>query len=180
MNVIQTQKVFALFAWIAIVTVTVDLVPLNKRKLVEYLRLPTRNEQSVGDGEGRLPRNLGNNDITKLLDDLDNQTEAIKSGQQIGEELLGDKNETGEHNQKNTDNIAEEVTDSASEAVRIADAPVLVDTNGVPEKTTAVESGASYLAGKPLLILNKENKDPDVNKWFLYYPLSTESDQQTA
>lgn len=73
----------------------IPAVPLNKRKPVEYLRLPTRNEQSVRDGEGRLPRNLGNNDITKLLDDLDNQTEAIKSGQQIGEELLGDKNETG-------------------------------------------------------------------------------------
>ena len=57
---------------------------------------------------------------------------------------------------------------------------MLVDANGVPEKTTAVESGASYLAGKPLFILNKENKDPDVDKWFLYYPLSTESDQQTA
>ena len=72
-------------------------VPLHKRKPVEYLRhtLPTRNEQSVSDGEGRLPRNLGNDDITKLLDDLDNQTDAIKSGQQIGEELLEDKNETG-------------------------------------------------------------------------------------
>ena len=66
---------------------------------MEYLRytLPTRTEQFVSDGEGRLPRNLGNNDITKLLDDLDNQTEAIKSGQQIGEELLGDKNETGDN-----------------------------------------------------------------------------------
>lgn len=64
--------------------------------------------------------------------------------------------------------------------MRIAEGPVLVDTNGVPEKTTAVESGASYLAGKPLLILNKETKDPDVNKWFLYYPLSTESDQEAS
>lgn len=36
-------------------------------------------------------RHLGNSDITKLLDDLDNQTEAIKSGQEIGEELLGGK-----------------------------------------------------------------------------------------
>lgn len=72
-------------------------VPLHKRKPVEYLRhtLPTRNEQSASDGEGRLRRNLGNKDITKLLDDLDNQTEAIKSGQQIGEELLGDENESG-------------------------------------------------------------------------------------
>lgn len=177
MSVIQTQT---LLAWITIVTVTVDLVPLNKRKTADYLShtLPTRTEQSVSDGEGRRPRNLGNNDITKLLDDLDNQTEAIKSGQQIGDELLGDKTETGEHSQKNTDDIAEEVTDNTSEAVRIAEGPVLVDTNGVPEKTTAVESGASYLAGKPLLILNKETKDPDVNKWFLYYPLSTESDQE--
>lgn len=65
-------------------------VPLHKRKPVEYLRhtLPTRTEQSASDGEG-------NKDITKLLDDLDNQTEAIKSGQQIGEELLGDENESG-------------------------------------------------------------------------------------
>lgn len=56
--------------------------------------LPTRNEQPVTDKEARPPRNLGNNDITKLLDDLDNQTEAIKSGQEIGEELLGEKNDT--------------------------------------------------------------------------------------
>lgn len=72
-------------------------VPLQKQKPVEYLRhtLPTRNEQSASDREGRLRRNLGNKDITKLLDDLDNQTEAIKSGQQIGEELLGDENESG-------------------------------------------------------------------------------------
>lgn len=75
----------------------IRIVPLNKRKTADYLShtLPTRTEQSVSDGEGRLPRNLGNNDITKLLDDLDNQTEAIKSGQQIGDELLGDKTETG-------------------------------------------------------------------------------------
>ena len=62
--------------------------------------------------------------------------------------------------------------------MKIADAPVLVDSNGIPEKTTAVESGASYLTGKPLLVLNKDKKD-DVHKWFLYYPLSTESDKQT-
>lgn len=56
---------------------------------------PIRNsEQSVSHEEGRPPRNLGNDDITKLLDDLDNQTEAIKSGQEIGEELLGEKNES--------------------------------------------------------------------------------------
>ena len=75
----------------------IRIVPLNKRKTADYLShtLPTRTEQSVSDEEGRLPRNLGNNDITKLLDDLDNQTEAIKSGQQIGDELLGDKTETG-------------------------------------------------------------------------------------
>ena len=75
----------------------IRIVPLNKRKTADYLShtLPTRTEQSVSNGEGRLPRNLGNNDITKLLDDLDNQTEAIKNGQQIGDELLGDKTETG-------------------------------------------------------------------------------------
>lgn len=69
--------------------------------------------------------------------------------------------------------------DTTSQAENITRAPALIDTNGVPEKTTAIESGASYLTGKPQLILNKENKNPDVNKWFLYYPLSTESDQQT-
>jgi len=62
--------------------------------------------------------------------------------------------------------------------VSISEAPALVDIKGVPEKTTAVESGESYLTGKPLLVLNKEDKDPDVNKWFLYYPLATESDKQ--
>lgn len=62
--------------------------------------------------------------------------------------------------------------------MKITDAPVLVDSNGIPEKTTAVESGASYLTGKPLLVLNKDKKD-DVHKWFLYYPLSAESDKQT-
>ena len=75
----------------------IPIVPLNKKKTAEYLShtLPTRTEQSVSDGKDRLPRNLGNNDITKLLDDLDNQTEAIKSGQRIGDELLGDKIHTG-------------------------------------------------------------------------------------
>lgn len=48
----------------------------------------------MSDEEARSSRDLGNNDITKLLDDLDNQTEAIKSGQEIGEELLGEKNDT--------------------------------------------------------------------------------------
>ena len=78
-------------------SVMIQVVPLNKRKTAEYWNhtLPRRTEQSVSDGEGRLPRNLENNDITKLLDDLDNQTEAIKSGQQIGDELLGDKIHTG-------------------------------------------------------------------------------------
>ena len=80
----------------------IQAVPLKKRKPVESdLRLPTSDEQFVRDEEGRLPRNLGNSDITKLLDDLDNQTEAIKSGQQIGEELLGDKNETGDNSSTN-------------------------------------------------------------------------------
>ena len=55
---------------------------------------------------------------------------------------------------------------------------MLTDTNGIPGKTTAVETGASYLTGKPFLVLNKENKDLDVDKWFLYYPLSTEYDKQ--
>ena len=68
--------------------------------------------------------------------------------------------------------------DDASEAVAIAEAPVLVDANGIPEKTTATENGISYLTGKPLLVLNRENKEPDLDKWFLYYPLFTDSDKQ--
>ena len=68
--------------------------------------------------------------------------------------------------------------DVASQAVAIAEAPALVDTNGIPEKTTAIENGVSYLTGKPLLVLDRENKDPDMDKWFLYYPLFTDSDKQ--
>lgn len=69
-------------------------------------------------------------------------------------------------------------TDDSSQAISIPEAPALIDVNGIPDKTTAVESGASYLTGKPLLVLNRENNYPDVNKWFLYYPLSKESDMQ--
>lgn len=72
------------------------------------------------------------------------------------------------------------LTDNSSQVVSIAGAPVLVDREGVPEKTTALESGASYLAGKPLLIFNNKSKDLDVSKWFLYYPLTTETDEQRA
>lgn len=69
-------------------------------------------------------------------------------------------------------------TDNSSQAVSITGAPALVDRDGVPYKTTALESGASYLAGKPLLMLNNKSEDLDVSKWFLYYPISTESDEQ--
>ena len=68
--------------------------------------------------------------------------------------------------------------DDSLQVVSIPEAPALIDINGIPEKTTAAESGASYLTGKPLLVLNREHKDPDMSKWFLYYPLSTESDVQ--
>ena len=71
-------------------------------------------------------------------------------------------------------------TDDSSQAVSITGAPALVDRDGVPDKTTALESGASYLAGKPLLMLNNKSEDLDVSKWFLYYPISTESDEQRA
>lgn len=69
-------------------------------------------------------------------------------------------------------------TDDSSQAISIPEAPALIDVNGIPDKTTAVESGASYLTGKPLLVLNRESNDQDVNKWFLYYPLSKESNMQ--
>ena len=57
-------------------------------------------EQSLGNGPARPPRNLGSNDIVKLLDDLDNQTEAIKNGQEIGDGLLNGKNQTTTKEQK--------------------------------------------------------------------------------
>lgn len=68
------------------------IVPLNRHGRVSTVR-SRPSERAIKD----LPSsgNLGNSDITKLLDDLDNQTEAIRSGQEIGEELLGKKNQTG-------------------------------------------------------------------------------------
>lgn len=45
-------------------------------------------QQARQKNHNRNSRILGNNDITTLLDDLDNQTEAIKNGQEIGDELL--------------------------------------------------------------------------------------------
>lgn len=66
-------------------------VPIRK---YEYGGAKAGYKQPLSNGRVRSPRNLGNNDITKLLDDLDNQTEAIKSGQEIGDELLSGKNQT--------------------------------------------------------------------------------------
>ncbi|CAH3120977.1 unnamed protein product, partial [Porites lobata] len=137
-----------------------------------------KHQEAILGGLNRRQRNLGNSDITKLLDELDNETEAIKSGQEIGEELLSAKIQTKKGDEKLYQANDSFSQDSASQTVKITDAPVLDDSNGIPEKTTAVESGASYLTGKPLLVLNKDKKD-DVHKWFLYYPLSTESDKQT-
>lgn len=45
-------------------------------------------QQARQNNHNRNSRILGNNDITILLDDLDNQTDAIKNGQEIGDELL--------------------------------------------------------------------------------------------
>lgn len=45
-------------------------------------------QQARQNNHHRHSRILGNNDINILLDDLDNQTEAIKNGQEIGNELL--------------------------------------------------------------------------------------------
>ncbi|PFX26873.1 hypothetical protein AWC38_SpisGene8435 [Stylophora pistillata] len=177
MSVIQSPKFFKLLSWIAIVATTVvELVPLNRHGRVSTVR-SRPSERAIKD----LPSsgNLGNSDITKLLDDLDNQTEAIRSGQEIGEELLGGKNQTGlRENELERSNGT--ILDNSSQAVSTAGAPVLVDRDGVPEKTTALENGASYLAGKPLLIFNNKSKDLDVSKWFLYYPLTTETDEQRA
>lgn len=50
-----------------------------------------KHQEAILGGLNRRQRNLGNSDITKLLDELDNETEAIKSGQEIGEELLSAK-----------------------------------------------------------------------------------------
>ncbi|XP_022788562.1 uncharacterized protein LOC111328402 isoform X2 [Stylophora pistillata] len=190
MSVIQSPKFFKLLSWIAIVATTVvELVPLNRHGRVSTVR-SRPSERAIKD----LPSsgNLGNSDITKLLDDLDNQTEAIRSGQEIGEELLGGKNQTGlrenelersneySYDESKGDSFPGEVKDNSSQAVSTAGAPVLVDRDGVPEKTTALENGASYLAGKPLLIFNNKSKDLDVSKWFLYYPLTTETDEQRA
>ena len=58
-------------------------------------RLATKDKQFISYEEIRPPRHLANSDITKLLGDLDNQTEAIKNGQEIGEELLGENNDAG-------------------------------------------------------------------------------------
>lgn len=55
--------------------------------------LATKDKQLISYEETRPPKHLANSDITKLLGDLDNQTEAIKNGQEIGEELLGEKND---------------------------------------------------------------------------------------
>lgn len=48
-------------------------------------------QQARHDNQHRHSRILGNNDITILLDDLDNQTDAIKNGQEIGDVLLDGK-----------------------------------------------------------------------------------------
>lgn len=188
------QSLFKLLSWIAIVATTVvDLVPLNRHGRVSTMRTEPSG-RALKDPSSSRP--LGNSDITKLLEDLDNQTEAIKTGQEIGEELLGEKKHTRlkedevetidgslfeySNDESKGENFPEEVKDDSSQAVSITGAPALVDRDGVPDKTTALESGASYLAGKPLLMLNNKSEDLDVSKWFLYYPISTESDEQRA
>ena len=66
-----------------------------------YPTVPLRNEETTSGAEqGRPPRNLGDNEITKLLDDLDNQTEAIQNGQEIGVELLSSTNNITPKQQK--------------------------------------------------------------------------------
>lgn len=188
------QSLFKLLSWIAIVATTVvDLVPLNRHGRVSTMRTEPSG-RALKDPSSSRP--LGNSDITKLLEDLDNQTEAIKTGQEIGEELLGEKKHTRlkedevetidgslfeySNDESKGENFPEEVKDDSSQAVSITGAPALVDRDGVPDKTTALESGASYLAGKPLLMLNNKSEDLDASKWFLYYPISTESDEQRA
>jgi len=92
MNAIYNQRLLAVLAWIVIVSATaVDLVPLGK---YEYGGLKAGYTQTKGNWQIRSPRNLGNGDITKLLDDLDNQTEAVKNGQEIGDELFSEKPQT--------------------------------------------------------------------------------------
>lgn len=188
------QSLFKLLSWIAIVATTVvDLVPLNRHGRVSTMRTEPSG-RALKDPSSSRP--LGNSDITKLLEDLDNQTEAIKTGQEIGEELLGEKNHTRlkedevetidgslfeySNDESKGEDFPEEVKDDSPQAVSITGAPALVDRDGVPDKTTALESGASYLASKPLLMLNNKSEDLDVSKWFLYYPISTESDEQRA
>lgn len=67
------------------------IVPLNRHGRVSTMRTEPSG-RALKDPSSSRP--LGNSDITKLLEDLDNQTEAIKTGQEIGEELLGEKNHT--------------------------------------------------------------------------------------
>lgn len=67
-------------------------------------------QEAISGWLNRRQRNLGNSDITKLLDDLDNETEAIKSGQEIGEELLSAKIQT-----KNGDEKLYQANDSFSQ-----------------------------------------------------------------
>ncbi|XP_015759092.1 PREDICTED: uncharacterized protein LOC107338373 [Acropora digitifera] len=150
-------------------------------------------QQARQNNHNRNSRILGNNDITILLDDLDNQTEAIKNGQEIGDELLdgntkklskdkkvalSGKNSVVMKKKGTVASNEEKLTDDSSQAISIPEAPTLIDVKGIPDKATAVESGASYLTGKPFLVLNRESNTQDVNKWFLYYPLSKESDMQ--
>lgn len=59
-----------------------------------------KHQEAIFDGPNRRQRNLGNSDITKLLDDLDNETEAIKTGQEIGDELLSAKIQTKNGDEK--------------------------------------------------------------------------------
>ena len=70
-------------------------------------------------------------------------------------------------------------TDSTAQEVSILQAPVLQDATGVPQKTTAAESGAAYLTGNPVLVVSGVSNAPqDAGNWFLYYPLHTEKDEQ--
>lgn len=191
MSFTYIQKQFGALIWIAIFSSSFASHASLSKLQGEGAR--NRDEQTETNDGGHHSKILANSDITKLLDDLDNQTEAIQNGKEIGDELLddqkkksrqdqrvgiNDKNSAGRTSEELSRSNDEKVRDDSLQVVSIPEAPALIDINGIPEKTTAAESGASYLTGKPLLVLNREHKDPDMSKWFLYYPLSTESDVQ--
>ncbi|XP_068670336.1 uncharacterized protein [Montipora foliosa] len=191
MSFTYIQKQFGALIWIAIFSSSFASHASLSKLQGEGSRI--QDEQTKTNDGGHQSKILANSDISKLLDDLDNQTEAIQNGKEIGDELLddqkkksrqdqrvgiNDKNSAGRTSEELSRSNDEKVRDDSLQMVSIPEAPALIDINGIPEKTTAAESGATYLTGKPLLVLNREHNDPDMSKWFLYYPLSTESDVQ--